>query len=123
MNQAQNTLKGKLIVGIDLGTTNSGVAVWDDERGEVVRSLEITPPGSGLATWDGRDERGAIAVDGPYTLAPVGEGGAPFGQKRVEGAGELFLHLLRDRGPLTLREEVGRLLGVAQDVVELVPSV
>src|SRR5437870_5730331 len=36
MNDSQDALQGKLIVGIDLGTTNSGVAVWDNERGQVI---------------------------------------------------------------------------------------
>jgi molecular chaperone DnaK len=35
MNNQQDTLKDKLIVGIDLGTTNSGISVWSDERQQV----------------------------------------------------------------------------------------
>src|SRR4051794_13143809 len=33
MAGGEDTLKGKLILGIDLGTTNSGVSVWNAERG------------------------------------------------------------------------------------------
>src|SRR5436190_4283282 len=32
----RDDLKGRRIVGIDLGTTNSSVAIWDDGRGEPV---------------------------------------------------------------------------------------
>jgi molecular chaperone DnaK len=35
MNNQQDTLKDKLIVGIDLGTTNSGISLWSDERQQV----------------------------------------------------------------------------------------
>jgi molecular chaperone DnaK len=33
MTDVQDPLKGKRIFGIDLGTTNSGIAVWDEARG------------------------------------------------------------------------------------------
>jgi molecular chaperone DnaK len=33
MSDRQDVLKGKRIFGIDLGTTNSGIALWDDARG------------------------------------------------------------------------------------------
>lgn len=54
MSDIQDTLKGKLIVGIDLGTTNSGVAVWDDKRGEIIMladadSYDLIPSAVG---WD-----------------------------------------------------------------------
>lgn len=35
MDNQQDTLKDKLIVGIDLGTTNSGISLWSDERQQV----------------------------------------------------------------------------------------
>ena len=35
MNNQQDTFKGKLIVGIDLGTTNSGISIWSAERQQV----------------------------------------------------------------------------------------
>jgi molecular chaperone DnaK len=34
MTDTQDPLKGKRVFGIDLGTTNSGVAVWDEARNE-----------------------------------------------------------------------------------------
>lgn len=35
MNNQSDTLKGKLIFGIDLGTTNSGISIWSDEQQKV----------------------------------------------------------------------------------------
>jgi molecular chaperone DnaK len=54
MNSKQNTSQDKLIVGIDLGTTYSGIAIWDNER-QQVRMLEdangynLTPS---MVGWD-----------------------------------------------------------------------
>ena len=36
MESAHEQLEGKLIIGIDLGTTKSGVAVWDEAQGKAV---------------------------------------------------------------------------------------
>jgi len=36
MSDVQDALKGKLIVGIDLGTTNSGVAIWNEKRDKTI---------------------------------------------------------------------------------------
>jgi len=52
-----DTLKDKLIVGIDLGTTNSGVSVWENESGQVMMlkkadDFNLTPS---VVGWD-RDQ-------------------------------------------------------------------
>jgi len=52
--QKFDAFKGKLIVGIDLGTTNSGIAVWDDTQQKVImledEQQQILTPS--LLGWD-----------------------------------------------------------------------
>jgi len=54
--------------------------VVSNSRGEPVRTLVEDGPPSGSATWDGRDERGLVAWDGPYTFSIVSQAGQALGR-------------------------------------------
>jgi molecular chaperone DnaK len=56
------SLKGELIVGIDLGTTNSGVSVWDPKEERAVMlpgpdGEDLTPS---VVGWDRQDEKWVV---------------------------------------------------------------
>lgn len=54
MNNQDDVFKDKLIVGIDLGTTNSGIAVWsvEQERVEILTDKDGYPLTPSIVGWD-----------------------------------------------------------------------
>jgi molecular chaperone DnaK len=86
MSEDQDPLRGQLIVGIDLGTTKSGVAVWRAERGRV----ELLPDASGalitpsLVGWD-REGPGWIVGQRAKELAVRRPGQVAYSVKRYIG--------------------------------------
>jgi molecular chaperone DnaK len=84
--EVDNSLKGKLILGIDLGTTNSAVAAWDDARGEVV----MLPDADGgllvpsVVGWD-RDRREWLVGRQAEALRRERPGQTAFSVKRFMG--------------------------------------
>ena len=71
----ETTLGWRATVPVTIVATN--------RRGERVRTLVQEGASSGSVTWDGRDDGGAIALDGSYTFSVTGEGGALLAQVEV----------------------------------------
>lgn len=86
MNFESDALKGQLVLGIDLGTTNSGVSVWRAEEGKVamladVDGYNLTPS---LVGWDCTQKEWAIGRDAA-TLNQQSPGTVAYSIKRYIG--------------------------------------
>jgi molecular chaperone DnaK len=86
MTDNDDHLKGKLIFGIDLGTTNSGIAVWDDHEGRAVMlpgpDGEVLLPS--VVAWD-RGRREWVVGRAANDLRRHASGQAAFSIKRFIG--------------------------------------
>jgi molecular chaperone DnaK len=87
MSEAEeDLLKDKLIIGIDLGTTKSGVSVWDEKLGRVVmlpdeQGRELTPS---VVGWNRAEQRWSVGHDA-LTLLEEHPGDAVYSIKRYIG--------------------------------------
>jgi molecular chaperone DnaK len=87
MSEAQeDLLKGKLIIGIDLGTTKSGVSVWDEKLARVVmlpdeQGRELTPS---IVGWDRVRKQWLVGHDA-MTLLEDRPGDVVYSIKRYIG--------------------------------------
>jgi molecular chaperone DnaK len=86
MDERQDDLTGKLIIGIDLGTTKSGVAAWSPVAGKVIMladadGYDLTPS---VAAWD-RHQRDWRVGRAAKDLALESPGDAIYSIKRYIG--------------------------------------
>jgi molecular chaperone DnaK len=82
----RDRLEGELILGIDLGTTNSGIAVWDPELGRPRMLLD--PEGQWLVpsivAWDGRRREWTVGREAEL-IRREKPGRAAYSIKRLVG--------------------------------------
>ncbi len=113
-----DTLKGKLIVGIDLGTTNSGVSVWSAEEGNVTMLANIdghhlTPSAVG---WNPEERQWLIGQDATI-LHQQFPGSVAYSIKRYIGRWFDDPHVLYGRHDVTYQVVSGGGNDQLQDVV------
>jgi YVTN family beta-propeller protein len=63
--------------------TSSVSVVVSDSLGRKVRTLVTNGAAEGSVTWDGRDDRGALLFDGPFTISLLGLDGSPLVRRTV----------------------------------------
>ncbi len=113
-----DTLKGKLIVGIDLGTTNSGVSVWSAAEGNVMMLANIdghhlTPSAVG---WNPGERQWLIGQDATI-LNQQFPGSVAYSIKRYIGRWFNDPHVLYGRHDVTYQVVSGGGNDQLQDVV------
>src|ERR1051326_6558070 len=118
MSNTHDTLQGKLIVGIDLGTTNSGVAVWDENRGRGImlgdgNNSKLTPS---MVGWD-PPRRDWVVGYAAKTLGEERPGYVAYSIKRYIGRWFTDSVVFSSRQALTYRLESGGGTDQLRDIV------
>jgi molecular chaperone DnaK len=118
MSDTSDNLKGKLILGIDLGTTKSGISVWDERQGRVV----MLPDAHGrciipsVVAWDRQGHQWLVG-HAARTLAEQQPHDVVYSIKRYIGRWFDDPHVARSRQRLTYRLDSGGGKDKLRDVV------